>query len=151
MSGTAYMDHTFQTDVGPKIAKQGTRFIHHSPNGYDVGYILFINKKDKYLGYSLHSNSNKITALDISQVEAVKTKKTSGVKNFIQSMTVLFSDGSKRAVTFDTPTYKLSVLDEFGYFTKKVVKTFMGGEVVHFRGKGNTDSKIIYYNNFFTK
>jgi len=148
VSGTGYMDHTFQTDMGPKLVSSGYRYQSLDGN-INVGYLLQPREKykSKVLGFGLVEKGGTLTLIKPQAIKIKSRKKSRGLE-IPANMKVLY-DLDTISLKIYNDDQQLSVLDEFKGVTRWTVKQFMGGEVIYFRGAGVLNNKLKANYNFF--
>ncbi|MEO6097559.1 MAG: lipocalin-like domain-containing protein [Fibrobacteria bacterium] len=152
VSGTAYMDHTFQTDLAPALVSSGFRYVSQG-QPLEVGYLL--DPASKYsqmvVGYGLRESGGNFTLLKPTDMKTVSAGKAMEVK-VATEVEFTFSDGSKSLLTRREDRLQQSTLNEFSGLTKMAIKSFMGGEVISFKGQGKiNNSRAMAYNYFRVK
>jgi len=143
VTGTVYMDHTFQNQNTTSLMHSGYRFVHHKDaKNWDVVYIL--QPKDQMgrqtLGYRLFSDNGNI------QMEGI-----TGIINSIdgrafrdnipQTLTLFTTEESVLTLVRTEDLERFSVLEQLSWAARRVARTFLGGDVIDFRGRAKlTDS-----------
>ncbi len=150
VQGTAYMDHTYQSNFAPELVNSGFRYVSHT-GSYEAGYYLQADGDygHQILGYGLQEKGGVFSLLKPSSMQILNQSKALGVKVPTQ-LQFQFDNGSKTLLERSQDKLQRSTLDEFSGFTKMAVKSYMGGEVFNFVGNGklNTNQTMNYY--FFT-
>lgn len=136
--GTAYMDHTFQNQTTTKLMHSGYRFVHHrNSQNWDLVYTLrpSNNREMRAIGYYLKSRQGKIRLYGAEQaiLHNVERLRSTNIAGRVQ---LRFENGSELEITraHDQESYPL--LGELGWLARRAAKTFLGGEVIDFRGEG---------------
>ncbi|MFC1584764.1 hypothetical protein ACFL5V_04380 [Fibrobacterota bacterium] len=126
VSGLGYMDHTFQTNMGPKIARTGYRY-HSTGAEINIGYLLQATSKygSGWLGFGLVEKEGNLTLIRPKAIKINTAKKTRKIK-VPTDMEITYG---LQTVSFkhSKDLQHLSVLNEFKGVTKWAVKKFMGG------------------------
>jgi hypothetical protein len=149
VTGRAYMDHTFQTDLAPHLVGSGFRFVTQD-GPLETGYVLNpLGKFDRQpVGYGLKMVNDNLALRKPTALKALSTGKAKGMK-IATSLEITYQDGGKAVLNRSADRLQQSVLHEFSGFTKMAVKTFMGGEIYTFRGLGTVNgSQAMAYNWF---
>jgi hypothetical protein len=134
--GRAYMDHTFQTDLAPGLVDAGYRFVAQE-GPVEAGYFLVPSRRfeRRIAGYGLRMAGGEMTLLKPESLKAVSSSKDMGCK-VPTSLEVTFADSGKIILDRSKDRMQQSVLHEFGGLTRIAIKSFMGGEILTFRGLG---------------
>jgi hypothetical protein len=136
VSGLAYMDHTFQTDMAPGLVESGYRYISQSGT-LEVGYLLNPNSnfESKPIGYGLRQTPTGIVLLKPVHIKAISASNAMGVK-VPTALEIDYMENGKSLLQRSADRLQQSTLHEFSGFTKMAIKRYMGGEVLTFRGIG---------------
>lgn len=148
VSGLAYMDHTFQTALAPRLVDGGYRYISQGPD-LEVGYFLDPDREygSAPLGYGLRRQGGTFTLLKPSALVAPAKGKALGVQ-VPTRLEVTFADGTKSALERKSDRLQQSYLHEFSGIAKMAIKRFMGGEIMAFKGMGSLNGAPAGYNFF---
>ncbi len=147
VEGTAYMDHTFQTTMGPDLAEWGFRYQRLGAKAH-VSYIIQTPKKygHKLIGFGLKETDQGWQLLNPISLVVSARKKARSIK-VPTDMTIKY-EGTSDHLERSGDSQRLSVLNEFSGLTKWAVKNFMGGEIIYFRGRGLLNGAPANYNIF---
>jgi hypothetical protein len=149
VSGRAYMDHTYQTDLAPDLVGAGFRYMTQS-GPVEVGYYLDpIGKYNQQpVGYGLRQSDGGLSLLKPSALKVISSNKCLGARVPTQ-LEIPFQDGGKSVLTRGEDRLAQSTLHEFSGFSKMAIKSFMGGEILTFKGIGTLNGgQPILYNYF---
>lgn len=149
VSGTAYMDHTYQTTMAPELVDGGYRYISHGAN-FEIGYLLDPDSDhgSAPFGYGLKMKDGALALLKPASMTAPTSSKAMGVK-IAKRLEITWQDGGKSVVERTQDRHQQSYLHEFSGFTKMAIKRFMGGEILGFKGNGTLGgSQPIFFNYF---
>jgi hypothetical protein len=136
VSGTAYMDHTFQTDMGTKLVHSGYRY-QATKGPVNVGYLMSPTSdfEPRLIGFGVQGlKEGRLRLLRPGAIDVKSMNKVRGIK-VPSEMDIRY-----REITLnlrrnrDLQTH--SILSEFKGGKKWIAKKFMGGEVLYFRGEG---------------
>lgn len=149
VSGKAYMDHTFQTDMAPDLVSDGVRYISQT-DPLEVGYILtHVSKfEGKPVGYGLRKTPTGYTLLKPANLRVLTWTKPMGVK-VPGKMEIKYEDSSQAMLERKVDRLQQSTLHEFSGFTKMAIRSFMGGEIYTFKGMGKLNGNQPAAYNFF--
>lgn len=148
VKGTAYMDHTFQTDLSSKVVDKGFRHISHENNGFEVGYYLIPKKKYRsaVVGFGLSNNGSPIRLEKPERLNILSSERLGG-KSVPESYEVFFKSGNSHTFERQKHFQHVSFLEEVGGFRKRLVRGFLGGEIIEYVGLGNIDGNVpVNYN-----
>jgi hypothetical protein len=150
VSGKAYMDHTFQTDLAPNLVSAGYRYV--SEDGPpEAGY--FLDPAPKFerqpVGYGLKSLNGELVLRKPQTLKVLSASKAMGSK-VATAVEIAYQDGGKTVLNRSEDRLQQSVLHEFSGFSKMAIKSFMGGEILTFRGLGTIAGARPMAYNFFT-
>lgn len=137
VQGTAYMDHTFQNRTTTQLMNSGYRYVYHnSANEWDIFYFMLPNHSSdqRTIGYRVQKNNNEIEHQGINRILSRDMTRVNG-NNVAQTVKLEFSNGETTQLLRTTDHEKFSVLSELGQLTRSVARRFLGGEVIHYRGK----------------
>jgi hypothetical protein len=150
VSGRAYMDHTFQTDLAPNLVSAGYRYVSETDPA-EAGY--FLDPASRFekrpVGYGLKSLNGELVLRRPETLKVLSASKAMGAK-VATAVEIGFQDGSKTVLNRGEDRMQQSVLHEFSGFTKMAIKSFMGGEILTFRGVGTIAGARPMAYNFFT-
>lgn len=155
VSGTAYMDHTYQNQTTTRLINSGYRFISHE-NEWNWDLIYFLLPKDhddrKTIGYRIQNRNGYIQMTGIENITVLE-RSLAFEDSIADLLEFRMSSGEKVQIKRFEDIEKFSVLSELNRIARSVARRFLGGEVIHFRGQATlNDSKINdlngYYNYF---
>lgn len=137
VTGTAYMDHTFQNHTTTHLMNSGYRYIHHnSPDEWDIIYFMLPNNSadQKTIGYRVENSNGNLNLDGVDQILNIEKSQIFD-ENVAQVIEMKFSDGQTTQLLRTENHEKFSVLSELGRLARNVARRFLGGEVIHFRGE----------------
>ncbi|MDB5103399.1 MAG: hypothetical protein JWP91_1088 [Fibrobacteres bacterium] len=149
VSGTAYMDHTFQTDLAPALVGAGFRYVTQG-GSLETGYLMDPAGKFERIpvGYGLRNTGGTMTLLKPAAMKVVSANRALGAR-VATVLEIQYQDGSKSTVRRSEDRFQQSTLHEFSGFSKIAIKGFMGGEILTFKGLGKLNgSQSVAYNYF---
>lgn len=144
VTGSVYMDHTFQNQNTTSLMHSGYRFVHHKDaQNWDVLY--FLQPKGQMgrqtLGYRLVSQHGNITLQGITGIINV-TDGRAFRDNLPQSLTLFTTSENTLTLIRTQDLERYSVLEQLSWAARRVARTFLGGDVIDFRGLAKlTDSE----------
>lgn len=149
VTGMAYMDHTFQTDLAPALVGAGYRFIAQD-GSLEVGY--FLDPLSRYgrtpIGYGLRFREGAAALLKPTSMAVHSAGRAMGVK-VATRLEITFQDGTKAVLDRKQDRFQQSYLHEFSGLTKMAIKRYMGGEVLGFKGMGTLNATQPMAYNYF--
>ncbi|MFO8030836.1 MAG: hypothetical protein R6U28_13340 [Cyclonatronaceae bacterium] len=150
VSGTAYMDHTFQTDLTSKVFDMGFRHISHAGDGFQVGYYLIPSRRsgDEVVGFSLTRKNSPLILEVPSQVTVLDSDRIDG-KSVPRHIEIVYESGNRSLISREFDFQHVSFLEEMGGIRRRLVRSFLGGEVIEYVGTGKKDGSISINYNFF--
>lgn len=141
--GTAYMDHTYQTDLASKIVDKGFRYISHTDDGYYTGYFLIPKDQSRVriAGIGLNSMGDNVSLNKPDDINILSSDRIDG-KTVPRSMEIKYTSGEKRTFNRKVNFQGVSFLEEIGGLRRRLVRSFLGGEVIDYVGTGDLDGRI---------
>ena len=137
VTGTAYMDHTYQNRTTTQLMNSGYRYINHnSPQDWDLIYFMLPNQStdQKTIGYRVQNVRGALKLNGIDQILDIDMSQIFG-ENVAQVLEIQFSNGESTQILRTVNHEKFSVLSELSRLARGVARRFLGGEVIHFRGE----------------
>ncbi|MCC5940671.1 MAG: hypothetical protein JJU37_03950 [Balneolaceae bacterium] len=138
VTGSVYMDHTFQHQTTTRLVDSGFRFVHHQDSkNWDIVYLLLPDDSNekKTIGYRLKSVDGKVSLLGVNNISEMSKSSVFG-ENVARIVDLNLSSSGDIRLTRMEDSEKFSVLSELNRFARRAARTFLGGEVIHFRGEG---------------
>lgn len=136
VNGTVYMDHTYQYQTTTRLVDSGYRFIYHEdPQNWDIVYMLLPDdsRSRQTIGYRLLSKNGNIEVHGVENIERL-TKSSVFGENVARILDINLNHADPIRLTRMEDSEKFSVLSELGRIARRAARTFLGGEVIHFRG-----------------
>ncbi len=149
IKGRAYMDHTYQTDLAPDLVGAGFRYVTQA-GPVEVGYVMApVGRFDpRPIGYGLRYAGGGFTLLKPMGLKVVSSAKAMGASIPTQ-LEIQYQDGIKAMLQRSEDRLQQSTLHEFSGFAKMAIKSFMGGEILTYKGLGTLNgSQSMAYNYF---
>lgn len=155
VSGTAYMDHTFQNQTTTRLINSGYRFISHKNKwNWDLIYFMLPRDSDERetIGYRVQYTNGYIRMEGIENLTDLERSNAFG-DSIADLLEFRMSNGNKVQIKRLEDIEKFSVLSELGRIARSIARRFLGGEVIHFRGQAtlndNEINELIGYYNYF--
>lgn len=144
--GSAYMDHTFQSNYATKLVRGAYRYVQHSGE-MEVGYFLApaAHYEDRIIGLAAVRQRGRFRLRKPQSLQVVSTRPGLGVE-VPKQLAVRYDNGGQTILNRERDQQTFSALEELGGIQRAVVKRYIGGEAVVFRGWGTTNqrSRIAY-------
>ncbi len=157
VSGTVYMDHTYQDQMTSKLLHSGYRFIsHQSPSDWDLYYFLLADGAPdlRTIGYRLQNRNGSVSLQGVNRIQRERRSDAFG-EDIPRELDLRMQNGDVVRFERVTDEEKFSILRELGSFSRRVARRFLGGEVIDFRGEARLNdsgnSKPVEYNLFMVK
>jgi hypothetical protein len=149
--GTAYMDHTWQTNISSRIFNNGYKYLFHDNDGWESGYFATPGKSTSshVVGYGIRLENGKNPVL--LRPELITVDATSRVRdvNVPSRMGIYFVDQDHISLRRIQDNAKYSFLGELSGFQHRIAKTFLGGELHEYIGNVATNNNRRGFYNFF--
>jgi len=137
VNGTAYMDHTWQNQTTTRLMHSGYRVIvHNSSNNWDLLYVMLPNESssNKTIGHRVYNSNGKLHSASVENVEVVASQGAFGSK-IPRIIDMKLSDDSAIRISRSQDDEKFTVLGELSWIARRAARTFLGGEVIDYRGE----------------
>ncbi|MDX1530884.1 MAG: hypothetical protein R3362_05100 [Rhodothermales bacterium] len=140
VSGTAYMDHIFQTAFPPRLVDFAFRYVSHGPER-EVGYLLLPDARfeQQPVGFGLRQRGGRWQLLKPAQVQVVSSRAALGVA--VPQQVDLAYDAGRTILNRRGDRIQFSAFEELGGLQRTVARQYVGGEVFGFRGQGTTNNR----------
>ncbi len=150
VSGTAYMDHTFQTNLSSKVVDKGFRHIAHTGSGYQAGYYLIPKRRSKtgVIGFAITKDNSPVTLEKPEQITVIDSDRIGG-RSVPRYVEIVYQSGNRRVLSRKVDFQHVSFLEEIGGIRRRLVRSFLGGEVIEYVGTGIIDGDTPVNYNFF--
>jgi hypothetical protein len=136
VNGSVYMDHVFQQQTTTRLIDSGYRFIYHEDSkNWDILHMMLPdNTGDRnVIGHRIVNRNGKVEVQGLLNIEQFSARNTFG-EEVAWEMDIRISNSDTLRLTRRSDTEKFSLLSELGRFARRAARTFLGGEVIHFRG-----------------
>lgn len=137
VKGTAYMDHTHQHQTTTRLMHSGYRFVHHADSkNWDLFYFMLPSRSqnDRTVGYSISSIEGKVSVNKVVRISSTSDGKAFG-KTIPRIVEIELDDGNTFQIARRVDQERFSLLGELGRIARRAARTFLGGEVIDFRGE----------------
>lgn len=158
VNGTGYMDHTFQNQTTTRLMNSGYRFVNHTDrDNWDLLYFLLPadNRSRSTAGYRLKSENGIVSLQGIESIQETHQNEAFG-KSIPRILELELEDGGSLRLYRTADQERFSILSELNWIAKRAARTFLGGEVIDFRGDATLQEpshrpKQGHYNFFFVE
>jgi len=158
VTGTGYMDHTFQNQTTTRLMNSGYRFVNHTDkDNWDLIYFLLPadNRSRSTAGYRLKSEKGIVSVQGIESIQNSHDSDAFG-KSIPRIIELGLEDGGSLRLYRTADQERFSILSELNWIAKRAAKSFLGGEVIDFRGDATLQEpshrpKQGHYNYFFVE
>jgi len=137
VEGTAYMDHIWQTQSTLRHVHGITRFVSHtSPSNWDL--LLVVRPQQgtaPVVGYRLRQDQDGVSLQGVSHLTALRAGREQG-RAVPLSKRLHMVGGLEIDITREANEEIFATFSELGFIARRVARTFLGGELVDFRGRG---------------
>jgi len=133
--GTAYMDHTHQHQTTTRLMDSGYRVIlHEDRQNWKIIYTLLPEKPNlQPVGYLLSSKDASVELHEIDTISTLASGDAFG-KSIPRILNFKFRNSIDIQISRTEDQERFSLLSELGWVARRAARTFLGGEVVDFRG-----------------
>ncbi len=147
VSGIGFMDHFYQTNLATRLFETGYKFNGRTENGFSGGHFMVPkHTPDEAIGYAYFYDGETLTLKKPEKVTVNKRKEVSGTKIPVD-ISVRYEDGSVDTFHFSEVEEKVAMLDELSALKKLIIKPFLGGEVLFYRGQAQkNNNEKVYFN-----
>lgn len=141
VSGTAYMDHTFQTEFAPKIVRESYRYVQHT-GSMEVGYFVTPHARynERVVGIGAVKERGRFRLRKPEKIHVVSQRPALGA-DVANQLLIQYEGGGQTILNRDRDAQRFSVLDQLSGLQRAVVKRYIGGEAAVFRGRGVTNQR----------
>lgn len=137
VSGTAYMDHSWQFESSVKLVHSAYKFVSHQDrNNWEIIYMVLPQARGEYqtIGHRISSQDGSIRHHGINRIESHENGKIEG-KGVFKSLEL--SLGSETVVLSRTVDREVhTTFGELSWIARRGLRTLLGGEIVDYRGRG---------------
>ncbi|AXJ00475.1 hypothetical protein CYPRO_1212 [Cyclonatronum proteinivorum] len=141
VTGTAHMDHTFQHQTTTRLMDSGYRFISHTDeDNWDVLFFFLPagERNLRTIGYMLSSTAGEQDIFAVHNIERKNTSRLHGKRVAAEAEIMLMHPAGTIKVANlrrERDMERFSMLSELSWVERRVARTFLGGEVLEFRGE----------------
>ncbi|MFU8812994.1 MAG: hypothetical protein ACNA78_08495 [Balneolaceae bacterium] len=137
VTGRVYMDHTWQDIPTTSLMRSGYRFVSlNDRDNWDVFYFLLPDgSRDRQtLGYRLQKTGGEVQLSAVQRITDIHPGRAFGM-NVDRIVELETNRGSSIRITRVEDQEKSSILGELGWLARRAARTFLGGDVIDFRGE----------------
>ncbi len=150
VSGTAYMDHTYQTDLSSKVIDKGFRYVSHHDDGYRIGFFLLPSKRrgEEVVGWSLIQENGKQNMRKPVRIN-VRGSKPVDDRPVPLGIEIIYEDDEREILVRQELYQHVSFLHEVTGIRRRLARNFLGGEVIEYVGTGTLDNRLPVHYHYF--
>ena len=145
VQGTAFMDHSYQTDFAPKMARAAYRVVQHAGETAEGG--VFILPQDAgdgaVVGYGFTASRQATQLRRPTELKVMSDSRVGGAR-MPRQFVARFQTGDPLIANREGQRHTSNALDELGGLQRRLARGFLGGEVVTViaRGERNIGGKL---------
>jgi hypothetical protein len=139
IKGTAYMDHTFQNQTTTRLMNSGYRFVNHqNRNNWDILYFMLPknSSNNQTIGYRLAKSDYNVSVTGVERIEQMHNGRAFNT-SLPRIVEIKLEDESTLRISRTQDQEKFSILSELGWLARRAARSFLGGEVIDFRGEAS--------------
>ncbi len=139
VNGTAYMDHTWQNQTTTRLMHSGYRVIvHNDSKNWDLLYVMLPNESgnNDTIGHRVTNSDGELNSASVENMEVVTSQSAFGSK-IPRIIDMNLSDDSSIRISRTQDDERFTVLGELSWIARRAARTFLGGEVINYRGETN--------------
>ena len=130
VKGTAFMDHSYQTDFAPKMARAAYRVVHHGDGAQGGVFVVPQDNSDgAVVGYGFETKGRTTRLLKPTELQVMSEAKVGGAP-MPRQFVVRYEKGDPLIVNRDGQRHTSNALAELGGLQRRLARGFLGGEVV---------------------
>jgi len=152
--GSVYMDQTYQSTITPKVLTSGFRYIRHTPDEWEIGYLLIPRTQretENIIGYSIGLRDEEVTMWQPQLLTIGEMSRFSNSGRVPSQLDAEFNPFYSVSVKRTQDLERVSFLGELSRFSRRIVRSYLGGEVVEYRGKAEINGQPGYFNYFMVE
>ena len=136
VTGTAYMDHTFQDQTTTRLMHSGYRFVYHDDSeNWDLLYFMYPStRENNIIWYRLVNRKSKVELQGAQEIKNM-TRSRSFQNALAQDIELKFDNSQTISLSRSVDQEMFSVFEELGWVQRRAARAFLGGEVLDFRGE----------------
>ena len=151
VTGTAYMDQTYQTTITPRVLNSGFRYVNHDRDNWEIGYLLLPEESrssSEIVGYGIRKTGNRVQLKKPQHMELGDNTDFKGGR-VPSKLHIEYNPSGKSEVAVTEGLERLSFLSEVSGFRKRIARSYLRGEVIEYRGMGKLNDEKPAFLNFF--
>lgn len=144
VTGTAFMDHTYQTNVGTRLFGKSFKYLRKDNKG--AGFFMIPKKRSsEVVGYAFEVNNGDVILKKPTSVEIRANDKFLNEK-IASVIEVCYVEHPCEVLEIEKIEEKISMLGELRGIKKMLAKRFLGGNILEMRGsaKLNNEENVFY-------
>jgi hypothetical protein len=137
LSGSAYMDQTWQNQLTSRLVHSGYRFVYHGgPDSWDILYFMLPSDRDdrRTIGYRLNRSGSEVSLAGIKRIRDMTRSRAFG-RQMAQNLTIETDNGKMININRSKDDEMYSILSDLPWIARRAARSFLGGEVYDLRGE----------------
>ena len=137
VNGTAYMDHTWQNQTTTRLMHSGYRVIvHNDSKNWDLLYVMLPNESsnNETIGHRVINSDGELHSASVENIDVIASQSAFGSK-IPRIIDMRLSDDSSIRISRSEDEERFTVLGELSWIARRAARTFLGGEVIDYRGE----------------
>ncbi len=137
VSGSAYMDHSWQYESSVKLVHSAYKFVSHKDrDNWEIIYMVLPEAKDEYqtIGHRISSQDGSIRHNGINRIESHENGRIDGNRVFKSLELNLGAETVVLKRTVDREVH--TTFGELSWIARRGIRTLLGGEIIDYRGRG---------------
>ena len=137
VSGTAYMDHTWQNQTTTRLMHSGYRVVvHNDSKNWDLLYVMLPNdsSNNETIGHRVINSDDELHSASVENIDVIASQSAFGSK-IPRIIDMNLSDDSSIRISRTEDDERFTVLGELSWIARRAARTFLGGEVIDYRGE----------------
>jgi hypothetical protein len=137
VSGTAYMDHSWQYESSVKLIHSAYKFVSHKDrNNWEIIYMVLPQARGDYqtIGHRISSHDGSIRHHGINRIDSHENGTIEGNRVFKSLKLNLGSETVTLRRTSDREIH--TTFGELNWISRRSIRALLGGEIIDYRGRG---------------
>ena len=138
--GTAFMDHSYQTDFAPKLAEAAYRVVQHEGSTAEGGVFIVPHDADgAVVGYGFATSARTTSLRKPAGMQVMSEGKVSGAP-MPRQFVVRYREGDPLIANRDGHDHTSNALAELKGLQRRLARGFLGGEVITITARGTRNT-----------
>lgn len=138
VSGTAYMDHTWQFESSVRMIHSAYKFIHHgSADNWEILYFILPQARGEHqtVGHRISNHNGSIRHYGINRIVTHQAERVDG-KSVFNRMVIGAAGGGQLELRRTENREIHPTFGELSWIARRGIRSLLGGEVIDYRGRG---------------